>query len=548
MHFESFSIGRPQILPLVLLFIPAILFLQARCRKITRAISLSYTEQENSSLMKPLRRALFARSLLRCLAWIFAVLAFSEISWGNKKIPVHKSGSNVTFVFDISYSMLAQDGPNKMTRLAGAKQYASFLLKELSSSSFSAVIAKGDGSVAIPETEDSSLMETMLENLSPHLMTSAGSSIGRGIEAALDAIPRNSAKSQYIWVFTDGDETDKQLGKALEKAVKFDVPVSIIGFGSEQESEITAGDGKTRVKTALRSKKIQEIIEDVEKHNYQFFSSKSTESIRFIDSESTGSAWKLLNQVHNSSNREESQLSYEVQNINHHTLFVFLSLISFVFSFAAGEFSLSGCKKLRSLLAATLIFSAFFSTSCSSEKKRILEGSWEWYGGKYTAATADFLNSVHSSRPDSLARSYAIFDLSATYLSMGELEAAEERLSQLNLDDGQLPAELRSSAFYNRGLIAAKKDDYATAATFFKKAIKANGKNTDAKINLELCERELTERQAKSARAVMQGINEEKAEKSDMKSEIFTVIRENEGKKWRNMSDGGEKENDELDY
>ena len=46
----------------------------------------------------------------------------------------------------------------------------------------------------------------------------------------------------------------------------------------------------------------------------------------------------------------------------------------------------------------------------------------------------------------------------------------------------------------------------------------------------------------------MQGVNEEKQTDPDMKNEIFNLIRENEGKKWRNMSDGGEKNDDVLDY
>ena len=173
----SFSVEKPQILFSALAIFPAILFVIIKFKRIQRAIS-SQTDGYKSS--HSLKFFLILRTAFRCAAWISAVLALSEISFGSKKIPVHKSGSNVFFVFDISYSMLADDAPQKLTRLDAVKIYASSLIGELDSSSFSAVLAKGDGFVAIPETEDKNAMLNLIENLSPKLMTSGGSSLGKG--------------------------------------------------------------------------------------------------------------------------------------------------------------------------------------------------------------------------------------------------------------------------------------------------------------------------------------------------------------------------------
>lgn len=548
MIFETVSIENPKILLLTLMVIPAFLFIFARYKKIKKNLTAASASKNDSSLFRPAKKSLLWRTIFRCFSWIFAVMAFAGISWGAKKVPVHKSGSNINFVFDISYSMLAEDGPQKKSRLDCVKIYVSSLLQELSSASFSAVLAKGDGFVAIPETEDAALMETMVENLSPTLMTSAGSSLGNGIEAALNAIPEHSSKSQYIWVFTDGDETDNLLEKALEKCAKNDVAVTLVGFGTERETEIITGDGKNRVRTALRSKEMEELAQSISKRNYRKSNSANESIITFIDSKSPGSAWKLLNQIKASGNGEESTLSYEMKQLNHHSLFILLSILCLIFSFIAGEFRKGNGRKFKNLIATTMIFSTIFLTSCSSEKKQVLDGVWAWYEGKFTSATAHFLNTAQKAPKDSLARSFATFDLSATYLSIGELDAAMERLSQLNLDDENLPPELRSAAFYNQGVILERQGDYSAAAECFKKAILANQKNLNAKINLELCKRELTEKQSKSAQAQMQGVNEEKAANSEMNNEIFNLIREQEGKKWRNMSDGGEKNNDVLDY
>jgi len=552
MQFFSFSIEKPQFLLLILLIFPAILYVILRLRRISRTLSSTETNT-STALVKSLKFSVLTRTFFRCLAWIFVVLAFSEISFSSKKVPVHKSGSNVFFVFDISYSMLAKDvatpyqtGKKRITRLEAVKLYSNSLLERLSSS-FSAVLAKGDGFVAIPETEDSAIMHNMIEELSPTLMTSSGSSLGKGIEAAINAISLHSSKSQYIWVFTDGDETDSKLEKALEMAAKFRIPVTLVGFGSENESEITAGDGKTIVKTALRAKKMQELASNANKHYYQKISG-SQALMTYVDSHELGSAWKILNQIKKSDN-DEGVFSYEVQKVNQHTLFICLTLLSLILSFVFSEFRLSSFKKIKNLLSTTLIFASVFTfSSCLSEKKQILDGVWAWYEGKYTSATADFLNASSKSPKGSLANQYAIFDLSATYLSMNEIDFAIQRLSQLNLDDETLPSDLRSSGFYNMALAYEQKGDYQVAARYFKKAILADTNNTKAKINLELCERELVEKQAKSTQSEMQGVNEEKPDNSNLSCELFNLIRQNESKKWRNMASNSRQEDGTIDY
>ena len=539
-ELASFSIGRPYVLFASLLILPALFFVIIKIKKIEKSLSSS---QSNKSIA-PLKFSLFMRTLFRCISWLFAILALAEISFGSKKVPVHKSGSNVSFVFDISYSMLAKDAPSRLSRLDAVKIYATSLIENFPEVSFSAVLAKGDGFVAISETEDKNAMLNLIENLSPKLMTSGGSSLAKGIDAAINSVPQHSPKSQYIWVFTDGDETDNLLEKAIEKAGKFGVPVSLVGFGSERESEITAGDGKTRVKTALRAKKLQEICATANEKASSMNRSSKTHAL-YINSTASGSAWQLLNQIKKTSkDGDENTLSYEIQNVRRHSFFLLFSVIFLLLSFVAGELKISKRKKLLS----TILVSSILLTSCKSEKKQILEGAWAWYEGKYTSATADFLNVVQRADEDSLAHEYAVFDLSATYLSLGESEAAFERLSEMQLENDRLPSDLRSAAYYNMGMISSRKNDYRQAADYFKKAILANPKNQNAKINLELCVRELVQKLANSAQAQMQGVNEEKQKNPQMNNEIFNLIRENEGKKWRNMSDGGEKNDEVLDY
>ena len=542
--FSSFSIEKPYALLAALCVALPILFFSSKLKKISKMVALA----NNSKL----RIKLMLRTLFRCVAWVFAVLAFSKISFGTKKIPVHKSGSSVAFVFDISYSMMAQDGEGGLSRLDSAKIYAKKLLEKISGVSVSALIAKGDGIELIPETEDTSSIETMIENLSPRLMTSAGSSLGKGIIAALNAIPEYSPKTQRIWVFTDGDETDNLLEKALEKALSRSVCVTFVGFGSEKDSEVLAGDGITKVRTALRSKKLQEICDATnEKASLMSFYGKNLPA-SYLKASSPSSAWKLLKEL--SAEKEgdsEKLMDYEIHNVNRHNFFILMAVIFFIISFVAGEFTTKKFRSPRntkSLLVSMAFLASIFMTSCDSEKKQVLDGVWKWYEGKYNGATAEFMNVLESSDKDSGAKQYALYNLGTTYLSMGECEAAWERISQVALESPRTDSLLRGAAFYNEGIIKLRKTDYKAAAECFKKAVIADPKNFNAKLNLELCNREIVQKQAQKAQSEMQGVNEQKKNSPDMKDEIFNLIREQENKKWKNMSDGEEKEKDVIDY
>lgn len=233
-----------------------------RTKKLLNFFPVDYKNSDSTSLssFRRFKRSRIIRIVCNSLAWICMVFAFAGISWGTNLVPVQKSGNAVCLVFDISYSMLTKDAPGGLSRLEGAKSYASKLLERLESSNFSLVLAKGDGLILIPQTEDLDSVAIALNNLSPAMMTSAGSSLGKGLRAASRSFSSNFANFKNILVFTDGDETDGLFTAALTDSLRANIPVTVIGFGSERESEVLAGDGKTLVKTALRSEKIKESI------------------------------------------------------------------------------------------------------------------------------------------------------------------------------------------------------------------------------------------------------------------------------------------------
>ena len=120
-------------------------------------------------------------------------------------------------VFDIAYSMEAQDAPESMTRLEAAANYAKEILKKIPDVRVSVVLSKGKGTIAIPLTEDFQSIYNLLDSLSPKMMTAEGSNLGNGILTAISSFPEQSSEAGFIWLFTDGEETETSLQNALNE-------------------------------------------------------------------------------------------------------------------------------------------------------------------------------------------------------------------------------------------------------------------------------------------------------------------------------------------
>ena len=238
---DFFSCQRPWAFYGLIFLIPAVILTIVRYKHLSKAIFLG-----SSSVLNKMRRCLVSRMVWWGLAWIMLISAFSGISWGMESRAVHQVGSSVSFVFDVSYSMTAEDVYENKTqpisRLQAATAYASALLERLEEVEVSAVIAKGEGHIAIPMTTDKNALYPLFASLSPKLMTAAGSSIGSGITTAASSFPALSLSSRTILVFTDGEETDGAMQKAVEEVVQAGIQVIFLGFGSEQEIQILTGE------------------------------------------------------------------------------------------------------------------------------------------------------------------------------------------------------------------------------------------------------------------------------------------------------------------
>lgn len=551
-----FSISRPGALWLILLIVPTVLFSYYRFKHLIHVMYGFFpkTEQKQDGAYRRLKRAIVLRSVFLAFSWVCFSLALAGISFGKKNVPVQKSGNAICMVFDISYSMNARDEKGGVSRLEAVKSYAHSLLDKLDGDSISVVLAKGDGVIAVPLTEDFSAVDGILESLSPKLMSSSGSSIGKGIETAISAFPHNSGQSFNIWVFTDGDETDSQMEDAFKDAVKFGIPVTVIGFGSEHGAQVRAGDGVTSVHTYLQSQKIMDAAIEANKQSEipQYGKTGRRQFISFVRADAKGSAFSLIDSLSGRNSRTSAaDFEYEVQSIPRQGAFLILGILFFILSIIADEFNLSNLSFKGKNSAVFMIFAfimPFMLGGCSgnfSGSKKVLEGTWDYHHKEYQSATALFYQTALDCQAaqNDYVLPYAIYGLASTYLMEEEYDAAIERIDQIPPDASP---QLLSAAYYDLGIIANRLGDFDTAKENFKKAVLYDGSNLNAKINLELTDRQAVSSKAQSAEKQMTGVQTTK-ENSALEQAVFNLIKEEEQKKWKNIQ-SGKKDESVTDY
>ena len=494
----------------------------------------------NSRMRKVIKLPLVCRTLFFSTSLLMFICAYSGMSWGGTVVPVQKNGRAVSFIFDISYSMTARDAGGGRSRLESAAQYAESLLDSMENAgwnvSISVVLAKGEGTVAIPLTEDRAVVRGLLASLSPDMMTASGSSLGKGITAAIGSFPVHSSMASHIWLFTDGEETDSALALSLNDAVKYGIPVSIIGFGSENESEVLTGDGKTFVKTALRSDAIRSIINAVQSKNSKI----RQNSLAYVKAQDKGSAYTLLRNTSG-----ETSVSYETQNIKRSSLFLKLGIIFLILSYIAGEFRLESHKKLMRVFGAFVVMTML--SGCSghfSSGTKILEGRMKWNRKDYQQATACFLEALEMSsrNNDAYLEQYALYGLASTYMMLEENDAAVQRLRQIAPD---APDDIMFAVLYDTGVMAHKKGDYESAASFFRQALMINSSDISAKINLELSLDKISVHNSVKERS-LSSISEDSEEQA-LENAIYSMMREKEQDTWKSQKQEN-MESGSLDY
>ena len=195
---------------LFLLFIPIFLFIfeLRRLKKKTNFFyTISFYREKNRAALVFRIKQLYLISLYT-MGMIFLIIAFSNPYIISEKRDVLPSNpfftTDTIFLFDISQSMLADDGDN-LSRLEKGKK-AAISLVAAEDGRFGVVVFKGEPFTILPLAGSKSSAINTIAGLSPDLYSATGTDIGRGLLRAVESFPVDENTDKKLYLFTDGEE------------------------------------------------------------------------------------------------------------------------------------------------------------------------------------------------------------------------------------------------------------------------------------------------------------------------------------------------------
>lgn len=181
------------------------------------------------------RRPMF-KFLFQLTAILVCTVMIAGPQFGSKLEKSRRQGAELMIALDVSNSMLAEDvQPN---RLAKAKQILSKLVDKLQDDKIGLVVFAGDAFTQLPITSDFVSAKMFMSTISPELVPTQGTAIGKAIELCMSSFPPKGEAERSILVITDGENFEDNASEAAATAKEEGVKIHVVGLGLEQGSPI----------------------------------------------------------------------------------------------------------------------------------------------------------------------------------------------------------------------------------------------------------------------------------------------------------------------
>ena len=169
-------------------------------------------------------------------ALTLTIFLLARLQFGSKLETVKRKGVEVVIALDISNSMLAQDVTP--SRLDKSKKLISKLVDEFDNDKVGLIVFAGDAFTQLPITSDYVSAKMFLESISPALITTQGTAIGKAIDVAMRSFTPQEGVGRAIVIITDGENHEGGAVEAAQEAAKKGIRVFVLGVGSPDGAPI----------------------------------------------------------------------------------------------------------------------------------------------------------------------------------------------------------------------------------------------------------------------------------------------------------------------
>lgn len=237
-----FRFANPEYLWL-LLTLPAMLLIWIACLRHKAKALRQYGDKE---LVGKLTTGLSkwrpaAKFTLLMAAMAMAILVLARPQMGTKISKEKRNGIETIIAIDVSNSMLAEDVVP--SRLQKCKMMVENLIDNFSNDKIGLVVFAGDAFVQLPITCDYVSAKMFLRDISPSLIATQGTDIGRAVELSSKSFTQAEGIGRAIIVITDGEDHEGGAENAVKAAREKGINVFVLGIGSTKGAPIPLGEG-----------------------------------------------------------------------------------------------------------------------------------------------------------------------------------------------------------------------------------------------------------------------------------------------------------------
>ncbi|MBR9989752.1 MAG: VWA domain-containing protein [Gemmatimonadetes bacterium] len=532
------SFARPDLMFLIV-FLPLLLagavWLYARRReRIARAFSDAHllTRLGGDDLLRfPLPRL-----VILMVAGASLGMAAAGPRWGYTSAEGQTLSLNVVIATDISKSMLVPDvEPNRLER---ARLFARRMLRELPGDRFGLVVFAGRAYILSPLTSDHSALELYLDALDPEMVSQGGSSLAAAIAQATDLVrgSETSGGERAVVLLSDGEALEDAGGveAAADRAARAGVRFLTIGVGTPAGDRVPDIDPASgQVVGYKRDEAGQMVVSRLDEDLLRTVAERT--GGRYVRMDDAAALSRVIGELQGMQ-RERGENAQRTEARDRFALFAALALIML----ALDMILYGGARIVRSEPAAAsggvadatdgdatgagiaAVGSAYGSRRPS--KRRAVQtavlvlmligtgygigdlekGNRLYREGKYEEAVAAYQRVVDSGK----ASPQVHYNLGTALLALGRFQDADAQFQRALQG---IEPELRERAFYNlgnrfledaraHGDVRQQGELLDAAIEAYKRSLRIDPQDVDAKWNLEMAlrEREQNEQQQQS--------------------------------------------------
>jgi Ca-activated chloride channel family protein len=437
----------------------------------------------------------FLKVVLAMLAFVLVVLGAANFQRPGAMEKVSRKGVDVMLVLDVSKSMLARDiKPNRLER---AKQLLLRLVDKLDNDRIGLVLFAGRAYLQMPLSTDHGAARMYIQDASPDVVPTQGTVIGDALKMANTSFNSKERKFKSIVLISDGEDHDPEALKVAKSLAEKGVVINTIGIGSPEGSpivdpatnELKKDDQGQTVISKLNEAELQQIADAADGE--------------YIRLDNLDDALITMTQQLDNTEKKSMSDSEFVDYINYFQWFLGTALVLLLVEFFLSERRKESVRNLPALAgvagvgfqpaagipAKTIVITGFFLAalltgtplhSSAQQANALIRSGNRYYKKKQIDPSQKEYQEAVRKAPDNPAANYNLGNTQFRKNNFAEATTSYETSIAHSSDNST-----REKGLYNKGVALIKQKKLQESIDAWKKALKLDASDEDARENLQ---------------------------------------------------------------